>query len=239
MKRKDFLKRTGLAGLSSIMIPLHNRLLEQEESLSVSDQDGNCVVIPQETAGPFPMDLSDNPEYFRQDTTEGKEGVSLDLTLNVVDVNNGCTPISNARVDIWYCDKDGAYSGFTRQPGGRDTRGETFCRGIQLTDAVGRVRFRTIYPGWYPGRVTHIHFRVYLNNGLAATSQLAFPDEINNDVYHTRLYSNRGVNTSVPSNSRDGIFNSPPGAFESQLCAVSENGESGGYNAYLNIGIAV
>ena len=46
------------------------------------------------------------------------------------------------------------------------------------------VRFTTIYPRWYAGRVTHIHFQAYLTNNLqvTATSQLAFPPEVTTAV---------------------------------------------------------
>ena len=30
----------------------------------------------------------------------------------------------------------------------------------QVTDANGQVTFTTIFPGWYDGRTTHIHYRV-------------------------------------------------------------------------------
>ena len=55
--------------------------------------------------------------------------------------------------------KDGVYSGYD-QPGS-NTVGQTFCRGVQMTDSTGLARFTTIYPGWYSGRITHVHFRVY------------------------------------------------------------------------------
>jgi len=38
----------------------------------------------------------------------------------------------------------------------------TFLRGIQLTGTDGSVFFRTIVPGFYPGRTNHIHFKVRL-----------------------------------------------------------------------------
>ena len=38
---------------------------------------------------------------------------------------------------------------------------QTFLRGRQRTDAAGMVEFRTIYPGWYPGRTVHIHLMVH------------------------------------------------------------------------------
>jgi protocatechuate 3,4-dioxygenase beta subunit len=38
----------------------------------------------------------------------------------------------------------------------------TFLRRVQLTDELGRVRFQTVFPGFYMGRVNHIHFKVRL-----------------------------------------------------------------------------
>ena len=79
-------------------------------------------------------------------------------------------------------------------------------RGIQLTDAGGKVTFQTVYPGWYAGRITHIHFQVYMNNGLVATSQLAFPDDVTKAVYSSSLYAAKGQNSSVQSAAQDNVF---------------------------------
>ena len=166
--------------------------------------DGSCVLITEETAGPYPLDLSGNEQFFRSDITEGKEGVPLSMILALVDVNNGCLPVQGARVDIWHCDADGVYSGYS-QPG-VDTSGETFCRGIQLTDVNGRVSFQTIYPGWYPGRITHIHFQVFFESGLEATSQIAFPEEVTTAVYVAGRYAAKGPNSSVGSFTEDNVF---------------------------------
>src|SRR5574337_781373 len=112
-----------------------------------------CVLIPAETAGPFPLlSILADPRFVRTDITEGQPGVPLDLTLEVVDVARGCAPVTGAAVYIWHCSKDGAYSGYEQGAQG-DHRGETWLRGLQLTDGAGRARFRSIYPGWYPGRV--------------------------------------------------------------------------------------
>jgi protocatechuate 3,4-dioxygenase beta subunit len=73
--------------------------------------------------------------------------------VRVVDAD-ACDPIEGAAVDLWHCDAEGAYSGV------EGAEGETFCRGIQLTDAAGAAEFRTIFPGWYTGRVVHIHAKV-------------------------------------------------------------------------------
>lgn len=122
------------------------------------------------------------------------------LTVSPVDVDAGCAPISGARVDVWHCDADGAYSGF------QQAQGETFCRGIQLTDDNGQVTFQTIYPGWYPGRITHIHFQVFFGDGQTATSQIAFPEDVTEAVYAVEPYAARGQNTSVASVEADMVF---------------------------------
>ncbi len=165
---------------------------------------GSCVLIPEETEGPYPLDLSGDEALFRSDITEGLPGIPLALTMTLVNASSDCAPIDGARVDLWHCDADGNYSGYS-QPG-VDTTGETFCRGIQVSDASGLVTFQSIYPGWYQGRITHIHFQVFLGNGLAATSQIAFPGEITDAVYAVEPYLAKGPNTSVTDISQDNVF---------------------------------
>jgi protocatechuate 3,4-dioxygenase beta subunit len=198
---------------------------------TTTEADGSCTLIPEETQGPYPLDLSANSEYFRSDITEGKTGIPLTLKLRLVNVGLECAPIANARVDIWHCDKDGVYSGYS-QPG-VDTVGETFCRGIQLSDARGVVAFQTIYPGWYSGRITHIHFQVYLNSGLVATSQVAFPQDITASVYDSDLYDEHGQNTSVTSFASDNVFSD---GTQYQMATVTGD-INNGFAAELVVGI--
>jgi protocatechuate 3,4-dioxygenase beta subunit len=194
---------------------------------------GSCALIPQETVGPYPLfnDIASAATYQREDITEGKTGVPLRLMLNIVNVNNQCAPILTAMVYVWHCDKDGYYSGYNQN--GADLRGQTFLRGVQTTDTSGRVTFNTIYPGWYPGRATHIHFRVYLGLALQATSQLAFPNAVTSAVYATSLYAAKGQNPTLPTN--DGIFSD---GVSYQMPIVTPSAATGGYDAELTVGIA-
>lgn len=196
----------------------------------------SCVLTPEETAGPYPLfnDIATASTYMREDITEGKTGVPLRLLLTFVNVNSNCAPITDALVYTWHCDKDGAYSGYN-QPG-NNTVGQTFCRGVQMTDSTGLARFTTIYPGWYSGRITHVHFRVYLGNSLEATSQLAFPQEITRAVYGSSLYVGRGQNTSVTSFSADNVFSDGE---QYQLSTMTENASIGGYDAALTVGVSL
>jgi protocatechuate 3,4-dioxygenase beta subunit len=204
----------------------------------------SCALIPQETAGPFPLlKVLGDERMLRRDIAEGRPGVPLALTLKLVDIGRACAPIANAAVYAWACDKDGAYSGY-QQPGGNDTRGLTFMRGVQLSNANGVVRFDAIYPGWYPGRITHIHFQVYLNananlsastiGSAMVTSQLAFPQAVSQAVYASPLYAARGQNTSVKDFAQDGIFRD---GVSLQLAKTKGSVESG-FAAKLLVGVA-
>jgi hypothetical protein len=156
----------------------------------------------------------------------------------VVNINDNCNPIANARVDIWHCNKDGYYSEYANQPGYLGTQShtnETFLRGIQMTDSNGQVQFATIYPGWYTGRATHIHFQVFLNSVLSATSQAAFPESLNTTVYGTSLYSAHGQNTTT--NTTDNVFSDTANT-QYEMLDIVANTSTGGYDASLTIGIA-
>jgi protocatechuate 3,4-dioxygenase beta subunit len=198
---------------------------------------GSCALIPQETEGPYPLlAILSNSTMVRQDITEGRAGVGLKLVLRLVDVNNACAPIANTAVYVWHCDKDGLYSGYG-QPAA-NTIGQTFCRGIQITDANGEAAFNTIYPGWYAGRITHVHFQAYLSDNLAvsatATSQIAFPQAVTSAVYDSTLYVARGQNTSVVSFSEDSVF-ADGTAYQ---MAILTGDVTSGYMATLTVGIA-
>ncbi len=160
---------------------------------------GVCTIMPQATEGPFYFD----PKLDRRDIAEGRAGVPLEVWIQVVDP--GCRPIPSARVDIWHCDADGRYSGYPRQPGGVDTSGETFLRGNRIADGDGIAVFSTIYPGWYPGRTPHIHFKAFPGAGQVLTGQMFFSDEISREIYAmTAPYVSRDSSRAT-FNDRDRI----------------------------------
>jgi protocatechuate 3,4-dioxygenase beta subunit len=142
---------------------------------------GVCAIMPEAEEGPFYLD----PELERSDISEGREGVPLIVRLQVVDQQ--CRPLAGKRVDIWHCDAQGLYSGYPGQGDGRDvdTSGQKFLRGIQHSDANGVVAFATIYPGWYRGRTTHIHFKAFLDDRSAVTGQMFFPDDLSEHIFTT------------------------------------------------------
>jgi len=143
---------------------------------------GACPLICETTAGPCTAEAP-----VRQDVSEGFPGLPVRLALRVVAATT-CTPLANARVEIWHTQRTGVYSGITPSPAfcyGPDpsAANHLYFRGAQTTDTDGRVTFDTCFPGWYPGRAIHIHFRVYLDNNLHATSQLFFADSLNTEIF--------------------------------------------------------
>lgn len=164
-----------------------------------------CVLAPKQTEGPFYLD----DRLVRADVTEGLPGLPLVLEILVRRLSD-CAPIPGARVDIWCCDARGVYSGFPGQLGGLDTTGETFMRGTLFADEEGIARFDSIYPGWYPGRAVHVHFKVFPTPDLEVTSQLYFPDATTAEVMALPPYSDHGPASTT--NEEDGIFAGTPNA---------------------------
>lgn len=149
-----------------------------------------CLLTPEVTEGPFYFD----PKLVRSDITDGKQGVLITLLLQTVDAH--CMPLSGARVDIWHCDASGVYSNYPGQGDNSEhqisTEGQSFLRGTQLADQRGVVRFQSIYPGWYPGRTTHIHFKVFMDSKNVLTGQIFFPDALSEYIYqNVPPYSSR------------------------------------------------
>jgi protocatechuate 3,4-dioxygenase beta subunit len=170
----------------------------------------DCVLMPELTEGPYYLDL----DLVRSDITEGRSGLPLDLRVNVVDAGS-CEPIEGAAVDVWHCDAEGAYSGV------QGAEGETFCRGVQMTDASGLAEFRTVFPGWYTGRAVHIHIKVSADGDQSHTGQLFFDSETLSAVYAAEPYAARGEPDQP--NESDSIYQESGGV---TVIAVSIEDES-------------
>jgi protocatechuate 3,4-dioxygenase beta subunit len=203
------------------------------QDADVAEAAATCVMTPAKTEGPYFVDERLNRSDIRSDAATGamQEGVKLTLKLSVFDAGNDCAPVRGAQVDIWHANASGRYS----DEAANGTTGEKWLRGYQRTDADGAVTFTTIYPGWYRGRITHIHFQLYLNNGLVATSQLAFPQDITTAVYDSALYKAHGQNSSVGSFAQDNVFSD--GTTGEMLTLTGD--PSSGYTATLTAGVAV
>lgn len=233
MERKDFLFSLAAAGAAT-MIPgrSHGHPTDSHDDgpAPMPLPGGGCVLIPSETPGPFPLDLTANAFYFRQDIRESQAGAPHRVRLRILGLQD-CLPMQNVRVNIWHCDADGVYSGYPNQNGGVNATGQTFLRGYQIADANGEVEFLTIFPGWYPGRVCHIHFQVYVSTNYAAISQLTYPIAEKQAVYSNNpgLYP-AGIDPVTPS--QDGIFSD---GYQYQEATLMYNGNTQEYDSFLEV----
>ncbi|AVA35747.1 protocatechuate 3,4-dioxygenase beta subunit [Cupriavidus metallidurans] len=171
------------------------------------------MATAQTPATPLPLtaQTTEGPFYFdagkvRQDITEGQPGVPVEVRFTVVDMHG--RPLAGRRVDLWHCNASGVYSGYAGQVddhGQRvSMRDRTFLRGSQPVGADGVAVFRTIYPGWYAGRATHLHMKVIDGSRTLLTTQCFLPDALSEYLY-TQLptYRRKGVREVL--NRNDGI----------------------------------
>lgn len=145
-----------------------------------------CELTCAATIGPC---HTTSPEQV--DVSDGWEGLPVRLAIRVL--NEACEPVEDVIVEIWHTNHEGIYSGdITDMCNDVEAyKSLLFFRGYQRTDADGVVHFNTCYPGWYSGRVVHIHFRIMTgaydasdNASAEVVSQLFFTDELNAEIFN-------------------------------------------------------
>ncbi|KQZ83301.1 3,4-dioxygenase subunit beta [Microbacterium sp. Root166] len=221
---------------------------EADAASTADAASGTVTEVPDETGGPYPADGSngvnvlDDSGIVRGDirssfgsSTTTAPGVPLTIELTVRDVATGAA-LAGRGVYLWHCDRDGAYSLYSR-----GVESENYLRGVQETDASGKVRFTSIYPACYSGRWPHIHFEVYddvatavASGPIVKTSQIALPDETNAAVYATTGYEQSVRNASQVSLQSDNVFRDDGGIHQ---IATMSGSVAAGYTAALTIGI--
>ena len=209
-------------------------------STGASSGDACATLIPEETAGPYPGDGTNGPDVLSEsgvvrsdittsfgDFTGTAEGIPLEISLTIQDADNGCIPYAGAAVYVWHCDRGGRYSLYSE--GATD---QNYLRGVQGADADGIVTFTSIFPACYAGRWPHIHFEVFPTLAAAtdaanriATSQIALPEDVCNEVYATAGYEQSIRNLSQVSLTSDNVFSDDDGA--SQIGSMSGSVGSG------------
>ena len=208
---------------------------------------GACEAIPEETAGPYPGDGSNGAnalalaDIVRSDirTSIGDaggtaEGVPLTIELTLLD--EACNPLAGHAIYLWHCDRNGDYSLYT---GAAKT--ENYLRGVQVTDADGKLRFASIFPACYSGRWPHIHFEIYPSLADAGdegnkekVSQLALPAAACEEVFAVAGYEASVNNLAQTDLDSDNVFSDG-----SSLQVAETTGDaSAGYVATLTVTIA-
>ncbi len=233
MERKDFIKNSlGLLG-ASLIVP--KVLMSCKDSTVVND----CEVWASETEGPFP---TKKPEDFLSKNIKGdRTGVEATIKINVTNVDESCQPLIGAIVDIWHCDKDGNYSQYGgTQMQQTNYQSYNFLRGRQITDSEGKVKFTSIFPGWYSGRATHIHVHIYNANGVSIkVTQIAFPEGTSSAVATVNSASSYGYTkglTGYTYNAKDNVFSDDKEGL--QIATVSGS-LSAGYTISSNIKVSI
>lgn len=213
-----------------------------------------CSVVPEETAGPYPADGStaSNNTYnvlalsgiVRSDirssigSSTPVGGVPLTIAITLTNTSASCAPLSGYAIYLWHCTQDGNYSVYSS-----NNIADNYLRGVQATDADGTVRFTTIVPGCYDGRMPHMHLEVYPSLASASsarnkikTTQLAFPTDILSSIYN----ANAGYSASVRNLARisfatDNVFSD---GVDLEMTTLQADSASGGYAASITISIA-
>jgi protocatechuate 3,4-dioxygenase beta subunit len=234
MKRRKFI--TGLAAVAGGVGA--GRLLAADNAPSAIGA-GSCRLITQDLTGPFHTDhYPDRVNLF-----EGQKGMPLTLNFVVRNVLT-CEPLPGAKVVIWHANNEGFYSGVvnpvlnadgTTSDKKLDLTDQSFHRGLQTTDAQGRVQFVTAFPGWYFPRLTHLHLKVYPPDfGEEATTQLYFRNGDCDAVYAGEHYRHRGPNpTRREPGDESGIF-----SYDSEDLWLNISRSADGYQATHELGVA-
>lgn len=166
-----------------------------------------CQLLADQDEGPYRR----GAQPRRRDVVDDRPGRPLTLGLRLRWRSGGAA--ANDEVEIWHCDAGGRYSGYppndaavavdARPQRAEYLPDESFLRGRQTTDDAGNVEFRTIYPGWYPGRTVHIHLMVHTPE-RTYTTQLYFPEDVTAEVFARDPYRDHGLPDTT--HGTDAIF---------------------------------
>ncbi|KAL4880110.1 Intradiol ring-cleavage dioxygenase [Aspergillus karnatakaensis] len=194
----------------------HQSNLQVTQQISEEDlfaKDPVCILAPEGEIGPFWV----KGELVRYDIGDGEEGVPVYLEGQFIDINT-CEPIKDLYWDVWNCNSTGVYSGVQSSMNGNgnddSNLDKTFLRGIQKTDADGVAGFKTVFPGHYSGRATHVHVVAHLgatqlaNNTLTGgyvphIGQLFFDQDLINEIEATYPYNTNTV--AITENANDHV----------------------------------
>ena len=213
-------------------------------SVTVTSSTAACTETLEGEEGPYFVDDSDMG-YDRSnilsnlDGTETQAGVGLTLTLYVFDSEKECAAMEGVQVDIWHCNASGIYSAESSE----STTAESWLRGYQITDANGMVEFKTIIPGWYSGRTTHIHLRLRstyddTDTSGSNTMQLCF-DQTLVDTLATSVSPYASEGTNPTTNASDRVYSEEEdGTTLMTLSGSTSAGYTASFNVYLPIDVS-
>ncbi|KAL4893605.1 Intradiol ring-cleavage dioxygenase [Aspergillus ambiguus] len=173
-----------------------------------------CILSPEGEIGPFWV----KGEMLRHDVRDGQPGIPIILDGQFIDIET-CEPIQDLYWDVWNCNATGVYSGVQSDMNGNgedaSNLDKMFLRGIQKTDADGVAQFKSIFPGHYDGRSTHVHVVAHVgayalpNNTIAGGNvahigQLFFDQDLISAVEANYPYNTNNV--TITKNTADHVI---------------------------------
>ncbi|SDT38609.1 intradiol ring-cleavage dioxygenase [Actinoplanes derwentensis] len=250
MRRRQVLRAFGIG---AVALGLAGCGGEEETPTTTSTSAGTSSTalseIPDETAGPYPGDGSNGPNVLTEsgvvrsdirssfgDAKGVAEGVPMTITLTIKNLAESAAAFAGVAVYLWHCNRDGDYSLYST-----GITAENYLRGVQIADSAGKVTFTSIFPACYSGRWPHIHFEVYPDQAsitestnAVATSQVALPKDICDEVFKQTGYEDSVTNLAQVSLDSDNVFGEDSGAL--QLATVTGDVTSG-FAASLEVGV--
>lgn len=123
-------------------------------------------------------------------------GEPLRITGRILRSDDCSSPVSDAMLDVWHCDREGHYDmdGFKG-------------RGVVQADKSGRYSFTTIFPPPYGSRPRHIHIKVRAKGFPELTTQLYFKGDpnIRND-FARNAEESRVIALQESNDIKSGVF---------------------------------
>jgi len=138
------IRRLAGAVLVSIFLAIPGGSAEQEKRSAGQP----CVPTRADSEGPF---------YTPGAPLTTSTGNGLTVAGRVLGAPD-CRPVPGARIEWWQTNRNGRY--------------DDAHRGSQVSDSDGNYRFATDFPGLYPGRPAHIHFKASFPGYRPLTTQL-------------------------------------------------------------------
>ena len=190
MKRREFIKKGALCTTAIGIAP----------TALLSSQD--CNVSNNDILGPY---WAENHPYRAILANIDEPGTRIYIA-GTVKANNCETPIHNAIVDVWHANDDGCYTIFQECDSGNTDEDPYNLRGQMLTDENGEYAFESIWPGYYPGRPRHFHYKITTPENLELVTQCYFLNDPEADESWITNHSGQVIALEEGINGLYGIF---------------------------------
>ena len=151
---------------------------------------GQCapLITPAQTEGPFYPVADQVDKDADLIIVDGSKQIAQGQIVIVqgVIVDQNCTPVAGALVEIWQACKTGRYN-HPSDPNPAPLDPNFQYWGKAVTNVRGEYRFRTIIPGAYQAdvdwmRPPHIHFKVSKRGHVELITQMYFAGDKLNDI---------------------------------------------------------